>query len=170
MPPEMPKSDRENHPSTATEVSAPPEPPQDPSAGPPPEAPAAPRLRLCWLDKSALKHLPCGSSEDLTKLYALVDARMVALCREPELARLSLLSKLIAILTAKVEILESASDRLVSTGNLMAVREFQRMLDAAHRRLVALIAEHRLATQGGRRAVTVAVVAQAAQVNVRAGR
>ncbi len=67
-------------------------------------------------------------------------------------------------------LLESACDRVVTTGNPSLARELQHMLDAAHRRLVALLAEHRLATQESRRAVTVAVVAQAAQVNVGAGR
>lgn len=170
MPTEVSKTERECHPINSAKMVVPSGQAEETPGAPPTAPPVPPRMRSSWLDRSALKNLQSGSAEDLAKLFAIVDARMASLSDEPETARLNLLSKLIAITSTKVELLESTSDRLVSAGNFPLVREVQRVLDATHRHLAALLAEHRLATQGNRRAVTVAVVSQNTQVNVQAGR
>lgn len=104
----------------------------------------------------------------LDKLWLMLDEAMNGLSREPEVARLRLLARTIALLHAKVEILEGISDHALVARDFAAVLVTQKALDATSRRLTAHLAEHRLATQAERRSVAVSVVSQNAQVNVQA--
>jgi hypothetical protein len=86
--------------------------PTDPAAAARPPADAqGRRMRINWLDRMAVKRTATGTDEDLRKLYGLVEETMNALSLEPDATRLRLLSRTIAGLRAKVELLEGLSDK-----------------------------------------------------------
>lgn len=134
------------------------------------EAPTVCPMKTEWLDRLALARIVEGEPAMLGKLWAVLDEAMNGLYREPEAARLRLLARTIALLHAKVEVLEGIADNALVARDFAAVAVTQKVLDATARRLAALLAEHRLATQAERRSVAVSVVSQNAQVNVQAAR
>ncbi len=127
-------------------------------------------MRVNWLDRMAVKRTATGSEEDFGKLYGLVEETMNALWLEPDAARLRLLARTIAILRAKIELLEGLSDQALCARDLAFAAAIQKHLDGTTRRMTMLLTEHRLATQAERRSVSVAVVGHATQVNVQAVR
>lgn len=128
------------------------------------------RMRINWLDRMAVKGTATGSEEDFGQLYGLVEETMNALWLEPDAARLRLLARTIAVLRAKIELLEGLSDRALMAGDLPFAAAIQKYLDGTTRRMTMLLTEHRLATQAERRSVSVAVVGHTTQVNVQAAR
>jgi ABC-type transport system involved in Fe-S cluster assembly fused permease/ATPase subunit len=122
------------------------------------------------LDKLAVSGLLTNSPDDMAKFYALIEIAMNGLRDDPEASRLQILARTIALLRAKIEVLEGLADAALDRRDFVAVTAIQKVLDGTTRRMTMLVVEHRLATQGGHRNVAVAVVGQAAQVNVQAVR
>jgi hypothetical protein len=129
------------------------------------EPPSVPPMSVTWIDKLAIENLVEGDADEIARLRAMHAETMNGLYAEPAAARLRVLARTISVLRAKVMILEGLSDRMLAARDLAAVAALQKTLDATTRRMTMLLAEHRLATQGDQRRVSVAVVGQA-QVNV----
>lgn len=122
-------------------------------------------MRTTWVDRLAIEKLVEGSPEELRKLHGLLEETMNGLYVEPEPARMRVLARTIALLRAKVMLLEGIADHMLAARDFAAMTAVQKALDSTARRLAMMLSEHRLASQGERRSVTVAV---AAQVNVQA--
>lgn len=125
----------------------------------------APPMSVTWIDKLAIENLVEGDAEEIARLRAMYTETMNGLYDEPAAARLRVLARTISLLRAKLMILEGLSDRMLAARDLTVVAALQKTLTATTRRMTMLLAEHRLATQGEQRSVSVAVVGQA-QVNV----
>ncbi len=124
-------------------------------------------MSVTWADRLAMESLVDGNAEEIRRLHAMHTETMCGLYTEPQAARLRVLSRTISLLRTKLMVLEGLSDRLLAASDFTAVVALQKTLDATTRRMTMLLAEHRHATQGEQRSVSVAVVGQA-QVNVQA--
>lgn len=154
---EMVKTDGDSHAELTTVEAV--------ASRPADELPPVPTMSVTWIDKLAIENLVEGDADEIARLRAMHAETMNGLYAEPAAARLRVLARTISVLRAKVMILEGLSDRMLAARDLAAVAALQKTLDATTRRMTMLLAEHRLATQGDQRRVSVAVVGQA-QVNV----
>jgi len=144
-----------------------------PAKPPPVEVRAAPRPRLIglsFLDQQAFLGLPTGTDEVLAQLVTVVNDNASGLCDPDDRnnARLRVLSRSIAITRAKVLLYETQIDACVSKRDAEAVELIGKVLGAANKRLLALIAAHRIECSDIQGPVTIAV-GQVQQVNVVAG-
>lgn len=121
------------------------------------------------LERMALR---LGSSVDDPALadfdaHALVTAQRLA-GEDRAQARFELLSKALAAARTRLLVLEAHLDQRYVAGNERAFRQSLRMVEAARRHFVALLAEHRHACQEGRRTPVKISVTNADAVNVMA--
>ncbi len=134
------------------------------------EPDAAPRLALSWVDRLGATAYLAPDAE----MHAAFVEHTTGLARalyEPgrEEARMRMLAKALATARTQVSVLESLLGGLLTKGDFEGAKMITRALDGATRRMMALLAEHRLACNADRRNVTVAV-AHADHINVVAGR
>jgi hypothetical protein len=125
-------------------------------------------MRTTWVDRLAMEKLVEASPEELRKLHGLLEETMNGLVMEPEPARMRVLARTIALLRAKVMLLEGIADSMLAARDFLAMTAVQKALDGTARRLAMMLSEHRLATHGERRSIAVAVAGQAVNVNVQA--
>lgn len=140
------------------------EPPQ-----PPPDPPTLPALKLTALDLQTLHGGLVADADQLAELDRLVlnTARMLAGPDRAE-TRVLMLAKAISITRAKCVLLESLLDARLAARDERDVLLISKVLDGLRRHLVALVAEHRLACEGGRRTPVRVSVGQVGAVNVMA--
>jgi hypothetical protein len=126
-----------------------------------------PQLVLSMYDKAAATTFASGAVEGLTG-WATDCARSLTGADRNE-ARLRLLARTIAITAAQQRTLEMMLGTALAKRDERGVDMLNKTLTATSRRLVTLLAEHRLACTLPQRTPVVAV-GQAEQVIVRAGR
>lgn len=126
-------------------------------------------LAFDWLERKALRFgLPADSPElaafdelALQTAQALVGGDRVQV-------RVGLIAKALATARARLLVLETHLDQRYAAGNERGIRQSLRMVEAARRHFVALLAEHRHACEEGRRTPVKVSVARADAVNVMA--
>lgn len=135
----------------------------------PPDPPLLPPMRLTALDLQTLHGGLVADADQLAELDRLVlnTARMLAGPDRVE-TRVLMLAKAIAISRAKCVLLESLLDARLAARDERDVLLVSKVLDGLRRHLVALVAEHRLACEGGRRTPVRVSVGQVGAVNVMA--
>lgn len=136
---------------------------------PAPEPPSLPTLRLSALDLQTLHGGLVADAEQLAELDRLVinTARLLAGPDRAE-ARVLMLAKAISITRVKCLSLESLLDARLAARDEQGVLLVSKVLEGLRRQLVALLAEHRLACEGGRRTPVRVSVGQVGAVNVMA--
>lgn len=126
-----------------------------------------PPLKLTALDLQTLHAGLVADADQLAELDRLVlnTAHYLAGPERTE-TRVRMLAKAIAIGRAKCVLLESLLDARLAAREERDVLLVSKVLDGARRHLVALLAEHRLACDGGRRTPVRVSVGQVGAVNV----
>lgn len=129
---------------------------------------AAP-LAFDWLERKALRlGLPADSPAlaDFDQLALQTAQALVGADRAH--SRLELTAKALAAARARLLVLETHLDQRYAAGNERGIRQSLKMVEAARRHFVALLAEHRHACEEGRRTPVKVSVGQANAVNVMA--
>jgi hypothetical protein len=134
-----------------------------------PDSPLLPPLKLSALDLQTLHGGLVADADQLAELDRLVlnTARLLAGPDRAE-TRVLMLAKAISITRAKCVLLESLLDARLAARDERDVLLVSKVLDGLRRHLVALLAEHRLAGEGGRRTPVKVSVGHVGAVNVMA--
>lgn len=128
-----------------------------------------PPIKLTVLDLQTLHGGLVADADQRAELDRIVlnTARMLAGPDRVE-TRVLMLAKAIAITRAKCVLLESLLDARLAARDERDVLLVSKVLDGLRRHLIALVAEHRLACEGGRRTPVRVSVGQVGAVNVMA--
>lgn len=134
-----------------------------------PDSPPPSSIEFDWLERKALRlGLPADNAAyaDFDQLALQTAQALISADRVH--ARLELTAKALAAARARLLVLETHLDQRYAAGNERGIRQSLKMVEAARRHFVALLAEHRHACEGGRRTPVKVSVGQANAVNVMA--
>ncbi len=146
-------------PSNLAEID-PPQPSTEPALAP---------LKLNWLERRAFHFDGAEDDPAMARGDTLVEVTARALAgTDREEVRLRMTAKALAVSRAKLLAFEMHLDQCYGRGKDAEIRRALKMVEAARRYFLALLAEHRHACEGGRRAPVKITVGQAGAVNVMA--
>lgn len=133
------------------------------------DSPLPSSIEFDWLERKALRlGLPADNPAyaDFDQLALQTAQALVGADRVH--ARLELTAKALAAARARLLVLETHLDQRYAAGNERGIRQSLKMVEAARRHFVALLAEHRHTCEEGRRTPVRVSVGQANAVNVMA--